>query len=148
MYDKARDKFKESSKKNEDEFAKDAAASDYLYAYLEKRRLLGEREISLQVAIEIKNEAMQKLKERLLSRAEIIQRRLEEQRSLLEQKEAQVAKRQEIDPKQEEDIRDINFKIDILEQRALRFESMALQKYEEMDTKLNKDPRLAALHRK
>lgn len=91
---------------------------------------------------------MQKLKERLLSRAEIIQRRLEEQRQLLEQKEAQVAKRQEIDPKQEEEIRDINFKIDILEQRALRFESMALQKYEEMDSKLNKDPRLAALHRK
>jgi len=47
---------------------------------LEKRKLQGEREISAQVAMEIKNEVMQKLKERLLSRAEIIQRRLEEQR--------------------------------------------------------------------
>ncbi|KAL4445104.1 hypothetical protein ABPG74_018832 [Tetrahymena malaccensis] len=148
LYDKARDRFKESSKKNDDDLAKDAAASDYLYPYLEKRKLLGVSEINAQVAMEIKNEVMQKLKERLLSRAEIIQRRLEEQRQVLEQKEAQVAKRQEIDPKQEEEIRDINFKIDILEQRALRFESMALQKYEEMDNRLNKDARLAALHRK
>lgn len=78
MYDKARDKFKESSKKNDDDSAKDAAASDYLYPYLEKHKLHGEREISAKVAMEIKIEVMQKLKERLLSRAEIIQRRLEE----------------------------------------------------------------------
>ena len=80
LYDKARDKFKESSKKNDDDLSKDAAASDYLFPYLEKRKLQGEREINPQVAMEIKNEVMQKLKERLLSRAEIIQRRLEEQR--------------------------------------------------------------------
>lgn len=77
-----------------------------------------------------------------------IQHRLEEQRSLLEQKKVQISKKQEIDTKHEGVIRNINFKIDILEQRALRFESIALQKYEEIDNKLNKDPRLAVLHKK
>ncbi|EGR33096.1 hypothetical protein IMG5_061790 [Ichthyophthirius multifiliis] len=148
LHDKARIRFNNSFKKNEEDMAKDAAVNDYLYPFLEKRKLLGEREIPYQQAIEIKNEFMSKLKERFLSRAEIIQRRLEEQRQILDQKNQQISKKPELDQKLAEEIKEVNFKIDILEQRALRFESMALQKYQEMDNKLNNDGRLAAIHRK
>jgi hypothetical protein len=84
----------------------------------------------------------------LLQRAEIIQKKLEDERHNLELAEQQIQKKTEIDKNYENDINNITFKIDILEQRALRFEANALQKYEEMDRKLNEDPRLQALHTK
>ena len=56
-------------------------------------------------------------------------------------------KKSEVDAKTEQEIIDKNFKIQILEQRAVRFESTSLSKYEEMDRKLHEDTRLAALHR-
>lgn len=46
LHDKARIRFNNSFKKNEDELAKDAAVNDYLYPYLEKKKLLAEREIA------------------------------------------------------------------------------------------------------
>ncbi|EGR28306.1 hypothetical protein IMG5_178860 [Ichthyophthirius multifiliis] len=148
LHDKARERFKQKAKKNEEQALKDAAQNDYLYNYLEKRGLLNVSILTYQNALEVKNEVMQKLKDKLLSRAEIIQKRIEYQKNILEQKEYQVSKKQEIDAKLEEEIKEINFKIDILEQRALRFESIALQKYEEIDNKLNNDVRLQALQKK
>jgi hypothetical protein len=42
----------------------------------------------------------------------------------------------------------ITFRITILTNRAVRFETTAIAKYEEMDRKLNEDPRMANLHKK
>jgi hypothetical protein len=48
----------------------------------------------------------------------------------------------------EEEIEQLKFKIEILDQRASRFEFMAFQKYEQVDKKLSEDKRLANLHAK
>ena len=95
---------------------------------------------------------MEKLKERLLSRAEIIQKRLEEKKQELDKLNQQLLKRGELLNKDEEknieeSIEKLNFKIRIMDERADRFEMMAFNKYEEMDRKLNEDPRLQAMHR-
>lgn len=86
LHDKAREKFKESVKKSDEEVNKEQIASDILYPYLEKRGKHKEKNLVLDhsEAQAIKNEVMKKLKDRLLSRAEIIQKRLEEERYNLE----------------------------------------------------------------
>ena len=72
---------------------------------------------------------------------------MEEERHNLELAEQQIQKKgSEIDKNYENEINNITFRINILEQRALRFESNALSKYEEMDNKLSNDARLQALH--
>ena len=145
LHDKARDKFKETLKKTEEEVNREAAANDYLYPFLEKKNLLN-KTLTVDDAKVIKAEVMSKLKERLLSRADIIQKRLEEERRNLEAVEQQIQKKNEIDKNQQQLQNDLNFKIDILEQRALRFEFIALQKYEEMNRKLSEDSRLQVLN--
>jgi hypothetical protein len=56
---------------------------DYLAPILEKLNYV-DLELQEDQAIEVKNEALKKLKERLLTRAEIIQRRLEAETKTLE----------------------------------------------------------------
>lgn len=152
LYDKARDKYKENLRKKDDESGKNADVHDYLYPFLEKAGFLN-KNLSMKEALEIKNDVMKKLKERLLSRAEIIQKRLEKEREQLEKQETMMQKRGEHISKEEEKqyeeiINQLNFKINILDQRMTRFEAMALQKFAEMDQKLNDDNRLAALKQK
>lgn len=149
LYEKARKKHKENMKKKDEESGKGVDTHDYLFPFLEKRGFLG-KVLDLKDAMLIKNDVMGKLKERLLSRAEIIQKRLEKERAQLEAAETQMTRKGEHiskeDEKQfEEIIKEKNWKIGILEQRATRFEAMALQKYGEMDQKLGDDPRLIAL---
>lgn len=149
LYEKAREKHKENLKKKDEEAGKGVDTHDYLYPFLEKRKLLG-KVLVFQDAVSIKTDVMSKLKERLLSRAEIIQKRLEKERMQLDQAETQMSRKGEHISKEdekafEEIIKEKSWKIGILEQRATRFEAMALQKYGEMDQKLNDDPRLAAL---
>ena len=48
----------------------------------------------------------------------------------------------------EEEINKLHFKIKILNNRASRFEMNSIKKYQELQEKLNKDARLAALHAK
>ena len=152
LYDKARDKYKENLKKKDEEAGKNADTHDYLYPFLEKKGYLG-KNLSMKEALEIKNDVMNKLKTRLLSRADIIQKRLEKERDALEKQEQLMQKKGEHITKEDEktcedNINAHNFKINILDQRATRFEAMALQKYAEMDQKLNEDPRLISLKQK
>jgi hypothetical protein len=51
---------------------------------LRKLSLPLEEALNVEAAISVQNEALRSLKERLLTRAEIIQRRLEEERKKLE----------------------------------------------------------------
>ena len=149
LYEKAREKHKENLKKKDEESGKGVDVHDYLYPFLEKKGFLS-KNLDFKDAMMIKNEVMGKLKDRLLSRAEIIQKRLEKERNLLDNAEIAMSKKGEHISKEdektfEEVIREENWKIGILEQRATRFEAMALQKYGEMDQKLNEDQRLVAL---
>jgi hypothetical protein len=152
LHDKAREKNKEALKKKDEDGDKDSTADDYLYPFLEKKGLLN-KSLTKSDALEIKNEVMIKLKKRLLSRAEIIQNRLEEEKMKLEKMEQSMQKKgehisKEDEKKYQEALAELNFKIDILNHRASRFEVMALKKYEEMDKKLQEDKRLAILHQK
>ncbi len=77
IYEKARDKMKQGKKKDEEENEKEQD-KDYLLPIL-KKLSLENAELDEEAAINVKNEALRNLKERLLTRAEIIQRRLEEE---------------------------------------------------------------------
>ena len=54
-------------------------------------------------------------------------------------------KKSEEDPAQLKEMQDKQFRITILQQRATRFENNALQKYEQMDLKLQEEPLLEVL---
>ena len=83
---KARDKMKQEAKKTEEE-AGAKKADDFLAPILKKLGLPTEMTpLDEEAAIAVKNEALRSLKERLLTRAEIIQRRLEDEQNQLTQK--------------------------------------------------------------
>jgi hydroxylamine reductase (hybrid-cluster protein) len=83
IYDKARDKMKQGKKHDEEE-TQNEKEKDYLAPILKKLGFSG-KDLNEEAAIMVKNEALRNLKERLLTRAEIIQRRLEEEQKNLEQ---------------------------------------------------------------
>ena len=83
IYDKARDKMKQGKKDDEAEQLGEKE-KDYLQPILKKLGFSG-KDLNEEAAIMVKNEALRNLKERLLTRAEIIQRRLEEEQKNLEQ---------------------------------------------------------------
>lgn len=101
-------------------------------------------------AMTAKDECLATLKERLLERANIIQKHLDAENSKLQQRR-QTYKRQagaQGAPEDEEFTKfyeEAAFRIDILKARLQRHEALALEKYVEMDARLNKDPRLAVL---
>ena len=90
------------------------------------------------------------LKERLLSRAAIIQAHLEDEQSKLQSRQSQF-KRQagsgsvEANEEFQAFSEGCLFRIDILLARRARHEQIATRKYAEMEQQLNRDPRLAAL---
>lgn len=75
IYEKARDRMRQS-KKNVDDEAQQQTEKDPLLPILKKLSLENKGELDEEAAIHVKNEALKNLKERLLTRAEIIQRRL------------------------------------------------------------------------
>ena len=83
IYAKARDKMKQGKKKDEEENEKEQE-KDYLLPILKKLNMENNTELDEESAIQVKNEALRNLKERLLTRAEIIQRRLEDEQKKLE----------------------------------------------------------------
>ena len=100
----------------------------------------------------MKNEALSNLKQRLLTRAEIIQRRLQEEQAKLEKAFANLKRKGDsISPEDErnfdEEIHKANFRIDILTERASQHYRTSLRRFEELDGKLMNHPLLAALKR-
>ena len=83
IYQKARDKMKMGKKKDQDDTAQ-TAEKDYLAATLKKCGFQDVKELEEEAAMQVKSEYMRSLKERLLNRAEIIQRRLDEEQRNLE----------------------------------------------------------------
>jgi hypothetical protein len=77
IYEKARDKMKQDKQKVHEE-NQEETNKDYLLPIL-KKLSLENKELDDESAIHVKNQALKNLKERLLTRAEIIQRRLAEE---------------------------------------------------------------------
>lgn len=61
----------------------DDNANDYLKPFLEKRGIPKDKVLDVDTAMEIKNDLLKKLKERILARAKIINERLKKQQEAL-----------------------------------------------------------------
>lgn len=142
----------ESDKQKVQDEAEEVTKKDYLMPILKKLSLEDKGELDEEAAIHVKNEALKNLKERLLTRAEIIQRRLAEEQKQLELAFAQLKRKGEAVSGEDETTYDkqmdkINFRIDILTERASQHYRTSLRKFEQLDDKLNKDERLKALRK-
>ena len=88
---------------------------------------------------------MEKLKIRILNRGDIIHKRLETERLNLKNlqnklnRKADATITAEDQKKNEQEIKDLEFKVKILDSRAYKFQMNSLTKYTAMDQKLNKD---------
>ena len=83
IYEKARDRMNKHKKNNEDQ-EQEEKNTDFLAPILKKLSLDPKTPLDEEAAIHVKNEALKNLKERLLTRAEIIQRRLNTEQQKLE----------------------------------------------------------------
>lgn len=154
---------KQGKKKDEEENEKEQE-KDYLLPILKKLNFEN-TELDEEAAISVKNEALRSLKERLLTRAEIIQRRLEEEQKKLEDAyvttfiilififQANLKRKgenitTEDEQKYEKEVSKANFRIEILTERASQHYRNSLKKFEELDAKLMEDPRLKVLKKK
>mmetsp|Transcript_18147 Transcript_18147/g.31016 ORF Transcript_18147/g.31016 Transcript_18147/m.31016 type:complete len:290 (-) Transcript_18147:51-920(-) len=153
IYEKARDKMKQGKMKVADE-AEEETKKDYLAPILKKLSLedRGDTELDEEAAIHVKNEALKNLKERLLTRADIIQTRLQAEQQKLEEAFATLKRKgeamtQEDEQKYDNEINKANFRIDILTERASQHYRTSLRKFEQLDDKLMNDPRLKVLRR-
>ena len=116
IYEKARDKMLMGKKKEEEDTSKEQV-KDYLAPILEKFNYL-DMELQEDQALEVKNEALKRLKERLLTRADIIQRRLETETKELENAFANLKRKgeaasQEDELEYEKKVSATNFKIEV-----------------------------------
>jgi len=91
-------------------------------------------------------------RKRLTDRAEIIQRRLEEEQDLLRKRRAQMQRRGDNMERDEREFERYQsqamFRTQILEQRLARHEMQAIEKFQELERTLQEDPRLAAMWQK
>lgn len=142
LFDLAREKFKQSQNHVDDEEEAEDV-NDELRPYLEKHGLPINVPLDAGTAKKIKDEAMSKLKERILAKARIIQERLAKQQEVLKQQEELYQKKQE--DKNDKELAEIKFRIGILESRSARFQTQAMRRYQELDDTISKDYRMAAL---
>merc|ERR1711948_159295 len=91
-------------------------------------------------------------RKRLTDRAEIIQRRLEEEQDQLRKKRAAMQRRGDNVEKDEREFEKYQshamFRTQILEQRLARHEMQAIEKFKELERQLQDDSRLAAMWQK
>merc|ERR1712032_294733 len=91
----------------------------------------------------------QDFRKRLTDRAEIIQRRLEEEQDQLRKRRAQMQRRGDNVEKDEREFERYQslamFRTQILEQRLARHEMKAIERFQELERTLQEDPRLAAM---
>ena len=141
------------NKKADDEQEQQDTQQDFLKPILKKLALDTNSVLDEEAAIHVKNEALKNLKERLLTRAEIIQRRLNHEQYQLELafnnlKHKGDGLSAEEEQKYDQDIHKANFRIDILTERASLHYRQSLRRFEELDRDLDRDWRLANLQNK
>ena len=145
------DAHRTSDDTQEDTFADEEQqnAHDYLTPYLP--RIVGQRALSRTEALQTRDLCLKALKERLVERANIIQGRHDEETAALAKRQQNFQRdRDQVGRAEEEEYEraceESMFRIHILEQRLIRHEEQALQRYYELDMKLRADTRLSALN--
>ncbi len=122
--------------------------NDYLSPYL--IFVQDENNITAQEALKIKEACVSTMKERLLERTNIIQKRLLEENERLNQYQIsyqhKLQNHEESIDDFEKKCSDITFKIQILEKRLQTQEDSSLGKLRALENKLDNDPRLKILH--
>lgn len=120
---------------------------DYLAPFL--RNLKDPQRVTKEEAMEIRQNALDALKARLVERANIVQTRLNDENAKLGRKQEQFQRSQrEGDLSTEEYEKyctEAMFRIQILEQRLVAHEESSLKKFQELDQRLALDPRLKVL---
>jgi hypothetical protein len=151
IFETARERAKEDTKKElaaDEAEEKDERQVDYLTPFLQGSS--DPKNPSREEAQNSRDACLKALKERLLERANIIQRRLDEENATLAKRQAAFQRSRDhvegADEKFEKFCSEAMFRIQILEQRLARHEETALQKYADMDFKLRSDPRLVSLN--
>ena len=140
----------------EEDGAKDAnekeVASDYLTPYLPVGSVSTEDKnvvVSSEIAKQAYELCLKALKERLVERANIIQRRLEKENEALAKRQAAFQRSRDTtqgaDEEYEKFCVDAMFRIQILEQRLQKHEDTAMSKYEALIKRLQEDSRLASM---
>ncbi|XP_070966370.1 dynein regulatory complex subunit 7 [Oncorhynchus clarkii lewisi] len=110
---------------------------------------LGDPEnLTRQAALQLRNDCLADLKQRLIDKANLIQARFERETQELQQKQQWYQKNQLTMTKEDEDeylayCSDAMFRIHILKLRLSRHKDKAPQKYLALDERLRRDPRLA-----
>lgn len=152
IFMKARDKMKQGKKKNEDDSAT-IQARDYLAPIIKKLGIQVESDVfDDDIAMQVKNEALRSLKERLLTRADIIQSRLEDEQKKLEDAYNKLKRKGDTlapadQESYEKEVANANFRMDILTERASQHYKNSLDKFQELDEKLKNDVRLQNLNK-
>uniref|UniRef100_A0A4W5P6W5 Dynein regulatory complex subunit 7 n=1 Tax=Hucho hucho TaxID=62062 RepID=A0A4W5P6W5_9TELE len=120
---------------------------DFLAPFLAQ---LGDPEnLTRQAALQLRNDCLADLKQRLIDKANLIQARFERETQELQQKQQWYQKNQLTMTKEDEDeylayCSDAMFRIHILKLRLSRHKDKAPQKYMALDERLRRDPRLKA----
>ncbi|MGH0121805.1 UNVERIFIED_CONTAM: hypothetical protein FKN15_068791 [Acipenser sinensis] len=118
---------------------------DFLAPFLTR---MGEPEnLSRQMALQLREECLTDLKQRLIDKANLIQARFEKETQELQKKQQWYQQNQMSMTKEDEDAylsycSDAMFRIHILELRLNRHKEQAPQKYLALEEKLRRDPRL------
>lgn len=150
LFDKAREKAKLGPKKQEEEL-KQAVEKDYLAPVFEKLKIRPNIPLTIEQAMAVRDHCLLMARERLLARADIIQKRMDAEQSELDKqysslhgKSGETLNKAE-EEKYERDFTTANFRIEILTERAIQHFHNALKKFEELGRKLEDDPRLGVL---
>ena len=132
-----------------DQSANDTGKEDLLAMYLDDKSVLSQPMRS-STAKKIKNDIIQKFKQRVFSKADIIEKRIKEEKGELDKYQKLSERwlgdasdeRKEEAQKNQVKINELNNKIQILENRAQRFEATAMENYRLLQEALEKDSRL------
>eukprot|EP01064_Diplonema_japonicum_P000191 TRINITY_DN10134_c0_g1_i1.p1 TRINITY_DN10134_c0_g1~~TRINITY_DN10134_c0_g1_i1.p1 ORF type:complete len:893 (+),score=168.81 TRINITY_DN10134_c0_g1_i1:80-2758(+) len=155
VYDTLRNETKETKideeQRKADERRRAEQRKDYLAPYLSQYSKGGctkDIKLSAKDAIDVKNQVLKDLKDRLIQRAHIMQNRLDREKEELARHQTNFHKSQEqmTESKEHEHYIQIvengMWRIGILEKRLERHQDQALQKYANLDMKLRNDGRL------
>jgi len=156
VYDLARESARLDALKVEEEEKQEETTSkvDILAPYLVdfQNKNTGTVQLDSLQAELVAKKCTQDFRKRLTDRAEIIQRRLEEEQDQLRKRRAQMQRRGDNVEKDEREFERYQslamFRTQILEQRLARHEMQAIEKFQELEKMLQEDPRLAAMWQK
>lgn len=155
LFDRVRERVKTHAAADtgaEKEDDADASQVDYLTPFLPEAFKPGTTELSKEQAQKANNGCLKALKDRLVERANIIQRRLDRENEDLAKRQAAFQRSRDAvegaDEEYEKFCMDAMFRIQILEQRLQKHEDTAMDKYEQLIKKLQDDLRLAPMNMK